>query len=141
MTDTRTTDTGFAQPQRQVLLGLALLVVGAVAAVLLVQGDATTLAGAGYALGIAGLVLIGSGVVQHRAASHPTLADRGQDGPAVAALVLAVLLPPLGVLVGAFAGVSSRRGQSLATAAMVVGTLLTVALTGLLIAAGADARS
>lgn len=57
---------------RQVGLGVLLLVVGAVVAVLLVQAGSSTLAAFGYVLAVAGLVLVGNGLlVRGRARRQP----------------------------------------------------------------------
>ncbi|HEU0101650.1 MAG TPA: hypothetical protein VFR07_04960 [Mycobacteriales bacterium] len=51
---------------RQIGWGGALLVVGAVLAVLLVQAGASTFAAAGYLTAVAGIVLIGNGLLLRR---------------------------------------------------------------------------
>lgn len=127
---------------KHALIGLALLVLGCSSAVVLVKGGADTAVGLGIALAVAGLVLLGSAVAR----SSRTRVTReatavGRDRRAVLALVLAVIVPPLGVLVGATGPAEHRRGTELDAVAVVVGTIMTLVFTGILIALAAQART
>lgn len=54
---------------RQIGLGVALLVVGAVLALVLVRSEASTAAAGGYVLLVAGVALLGNGVLLRRRGS------------------------------------------------------------------------
>jgi uncharacterized membrane protein HdeD (DUF308 family) len=51
------------RPAKQLVIGLVLLVVGVVLAVSMVRSKATVSAGVGFAMAIAGIVLVGNAVL------------------------------------------------------------------------------
>lgn len=132
MTAPSLTDRGHVvRPRRQVLLGLALLVAGCLAFAGLVAAGTTVLSSVGVVLAVAGLALLVNGaVLAHRGGDEvPPVLHDGVDRTAVVALVLAVLLPPVGVLVACYAPTGLRRGSGLGSVALVLGTILTVVYT------------
>jgi hypothetical protein len=56
------------------------------------------------------------------------------------ALVLALLLPPVGLLLAAFTRGPSRKARDIEAAAILVGTVLTVVLTLVVIMTAGDLR-
>ncbi len=134
---------GIVRPSRQVVIGVLLLLAGAVFAALTIQAGIDVVSGIGLVVAVWGLVLIGNGLVQ-----RPRIARRNTRPPsdeldrqAVLAVVLAVVLPPLGILVGSAVPVGRGRGAGLAGAAVVLGTLLTILYTFLLVLAVGSART
>lgn len=142
---TRTTDPLMVQPRRQLLIGLALLVVGCAGAAGLVQAGADVAAGPAFVVAVWGLAMIANGFRLMRRASlnepRPAEGNGFATGGAVA-LALAFLLPPAGVLVAAYSDPTARRrGQALYPLAIAIGTVLTVLYTMLIIMTAALARS
>ncbi len=90
------------------------------------------LSGAGFVVAVWGLVLIGNGIVLGLRSGDDSEAgpvDDGFDTAGVVALVLALLIPPLGILTAAYAPVQHRGGAGMRAAAIVLGAILTVIYT------------
>lgn len=128
-------DGAMVQPRKQALTGAALLIVGCLVAVGIVEAGLNVLASVGAVLAVVGLVLIVNGLVSSRREGHGRSGshDDSFDSVAVVALVLAFLLPPVGLLLGAYRPVEGRPGQRLYALAIAVGVVLTVVYTLLLI--------
>lgn len=67
---------------RQVLVGLVLLVLGAVLFAMLVHAGANVVSGVGLVLALSGVALIGNGAILRRRAGDDARARRSDDGPA-----------------------------------------------------------
>jgi drug/metabolite transporter (DMT)-like permease len=122
-------------------MGAVLLVVGCAAFAGLVRAGANVLSSVGLVLAVAGLVLLGNAVVVNRRERQASRSqDSGGTGRPVLALVLAVLLPPVGLLLAVTTRGSSRRAGDLEALAILVGTVLTVVLTLVAITTAGNAR-
>lgn len=111
-------------PDKMLLLGVALVVVGTAFAVAMIQAGVAVVPAIGYVGVVAGVILIGNAVRERRSADLGDDADR-IDRRAVLALVLAVLVPPLGIVLGA--SLPSRgRAADLGAVAMLLGAVFSV---------------
>ena len=136
-----TTDQGTVRPSRQALWGVVLLLAGGALSVLLVQSGANALSSIGIVIGVAGIVLLGNAFVERTRGVPDDSPSDEVDGRALLAMALAVLVPPLGVLVGAGTPYRRRRLSALATLAVAVGSILTVVYTFGFVLAGALSRT
>ena len=143
MSDSSTrNDRAMVDGRRQVLRGLVALVVGCVVAYVLVRAGANTFSSLGFVIAVVGLILIGNGLVlQRRGGLRGGDDPGGSDGTAIAALVLAFVLPPAGVLLATYTPQRSGRGHALGTAAVAIGAILTVVYTFLLVLGAAQESS
>ena len=137
----RTTEQGMVRPTRQVAIGLGLLLGGAALSAFLIQTGTNAASSIGIVVAIAGVVVLGGAVVNTTRRPVDDSPSDEVDTRAVLALVLALLLPPVGVLVGAGTPARQRRYSGLATVAVAVGAILTVLGTLLLVLASALART
>lgn len=129
------------RPATQSAIGAGLLVVGCLAFAGLVQAGANVLSSVGLVLAVAGLVMLGNAlVVSRREGDDNRLQQDGSTGRSVASLVLAFVLPPVGLLLAATSRGPSRRARDLEALAMLVGTVLTVVLTLVAITTAGDLR-
>jgi uncharacterized membrane protein HdeD (DUF308 family) len=111
-------------PDKMLLLGVALVVVGTAFAVAMIQAGVAVVPAIGYVGVVAGVILIGNAVRERRTADLGDDPDR-IDRRAVLALVLAVLVPPLGIVLGA--SLPSRgRAADLGAVAMLLGAVFSV---------------
>lgn len=111
-------------PDKMLLLGVALVVVGTAFAVAMIQAGVAVVPAIGYVGMVAGVILIGNAVRERRTADLGDDPDR-IDRRAVLALVLAVLVPPLGIVLGA--SLPSRgRAADLGAVAMLLGAVFSV---------------
>jgi uncharacterized membrane protein YiaA len=134
-------ETTMVRPAKQGAIGAVLLVVGCAAFAVLVQAGANVLSSVGLVVAVAGLVMLGNAVVvRHRDGESSRAQQDGGTGRSVAALVLAFLLPPVGLLLAASTRGASRTARDLEAAAILVGTVLTVVLTLVLIMTAGEAR-
>jgi uncharacterized membrane protein YiaA len=134
-------DTTMVRPTTQGGIGAVLLVVGCLAFAGLVQAGANVLSSVGLVLAVAGLVMLGNAaVVRHRDGQSSRATEDGSTGRSVVALVLAVLLPPVGLLLAGFTHGPTPRARSIEALAIVVGAVLTVMLTLVAIMTAGDLR-
>lgn len=131
-------------PGRQALIGAVLLVVGCLVFAGLVVAGANVVSGVGLVLAVWGLALLANAVRlarRHRPSSDRQSEKKGFEKPGLVALVLAFLVPPVGVLVAAYSPAKSRRGHALQPVAIAVGAILTVLYTFGIVLTAALARS
>jgi uncharacterized membrane protein YiaA len=134
-------ETTMVRPGTQAGIGAVLLVAGCLAFAGLVRAGANVLSSVGLVLAVAGLVMLGNAVVvRHRDGESSRAQREGGTGRSVAALVLAVLLPPVGLLMAAFTRGDSRKARDIDAAAILIGTVLTVVLTLVAITTAGDLR-
>jgi hypothetical protein len=119
------------RPRKQSAVGAVLLVVGCALAVLIVEAGLNVLAGVGLVIAVCGIVLIVNGMLLERRqhAAPPPGQDGRLDRVSVLALVLAVLVPPVGLLLAAYRPPAGRHGEGLYVAAIAAGVALTVVYT------------
>lgn len=141
--DRKNSEPAMVSAGRQELMGGALLVVGCLVFAGLVVAGANVVSGVGLVLAVWGIALLASGIVQSR--------KNHDSGPAqettpsrtgVLALVLAFIVPPVGLLIAAYRPSQERTpGLSAQSLAIPVGAILTVLYTFGIVLAAAFARS
>ena len=137
------TDPGMVRPGRQALLGAVLLIVGSLVFAGLVVAGANVVSGVGLVVAVWGVALLVSGALQSRKGSG----DADDQGAApsrargVVALVLAFIIPPVGVLVAAYSPARKKGGGGLEPLAIAIGAVLTVLYTFGIVLTAALARS
>jgi energy-coupling factor transporter transmembrane protein EcfT len=142
-TDRQGSEDGMVAPGRQALMGAVLLVVGCLVFAGLVVAGANVLSGVGLVLAVWGLALLVNALVLARRdrGSTDQQPETGFDKRGLVALVLAFVVPPIGVLVAAYSPVNSHRGRGLQPLAIAVGAVLTVLYTFGIVLTAAFARS
>lgn len=134
-------ETTMVRPATQGGIGAVLLVAGCLAFAGLVRAGANVFSSVGLVVAVAGLVMLGNAVVvRHRDGESSRAQEAGGTGRSVVALVLAFLLPPVGLLLAATTRGTSRKARDLEAAAMLVGAVLTVVLTLVAITTAGDLR-
>lgn len=136
-------DPAMVTPGHQGLAGAALLVVGCLLFAGLVVAGANVLSGVGLVLAVWGVVLLVNGVVlarKHREGGHEHETQEERTRRGVMVLALAFIVPPIGLLLGAYTPVV-RGGRRLEGLAIVVGAVLTVLYTFGIVLVAALARS
>jgi uncharacterized membrane protein HdeD (DUF308 family) len=111
-------------PSKQLLAGVLLLVVGGAFAVVTVQAGVAVVPAIGFVGVVCGLLLVGNAARERRrqALHEDAESSAGMDRRVLLALVLAVVVPPLGIVLGA--AVPPRdRGTDLAAYAMLLGAV------------------
>lgn len=140
--DRKRNDPGMVSPGRQELMGAVLLVVGCLVFAGLVVAGANVVSGVGLVLAVWGIALLVSGALQSR--KHQGRSEeRDEDGSrtGLVALVLAFVIPPVGLLVAAYSPPKNRSsGLSAQALAVPIGAILTVLYTFGIILAAAMAR-
>ena len=140
--DRNRNDPGMVSPGRQELMGAVLLVVGCLVFAGLIVAGANVVSGVGLVLAVWGIALLVSGALQSR--KHQNRSEERDEGSSrigVVSLVLAVVVPPVGLLVAAYSPTRNRSsGLSAQALAIPVGAILTVLYTFGIILAAAMAR-
>jgi putative Mn2+ efflux pump MntP len=109
----------------------------------LVVAGANVVSGVGLVLAVWGVALLVNALVLARRDKDSTEQqdETDFDKRGLVALVLAFLVPPVGVLVAAYSPVTSRRGRGLQPLAIAIGAILTVLYTFGIVLSAAFARS
>jgi putative Mn2+ efflux pump MntP len=136
-------DGAMVAPGRQALMGAVLLVVGCLVFAALVVAGANVVSGVGLVLAVWGVALLVNALVLARRDKEPSEEQDGTDFDkrGLVALVLAFVVPPVGVLLAAYSPVTSRRGRALQPLAIAIGAILTVLYTFGIVLSAAFARS